>query len=203
VPETDVNELMSALVRQAEVERERIAAETRKAIEETLKGAEAEAVRLLESAERELEREMASEKDRILGRLRMEEGKRRLLLKREVLRKVFERARERISKRYGSEEYPRVLKRLIGEALSALGENGDLVVSSKDLELCSPLVAQMGSTCTIRGEGEEPGTVIALSSDGARKVDNSLSTRLERARVVLEPEVSRLLFGDSIGESYT
>jgi vacuolar-type H+-ATPase subunit E/Vma4 len=198
VPQTDVDTLLAEVTRQAEAERGRLLAEARRQVEEA-RGRTAEEIRRLEEeAARHLESRLAADRSRIIGRLRMEERNRMLELRREAIRRAFEQAGRRLAEGGGSrEEYRRLLRRLIGEAVREVGGAADLQVARGDKELARTLAREMGLDCAVRGEGEEPGTVVASTGDGLRRVDNSLATRLRTAERVLEQEVSRLLFGGS------
>lgn len=207
MPQTDVDTLLAEVTRQAEAERGRLLAEARRQVEEA-RGRTAEEIRRLEEeAARHLESRLAADRSRIIGRLRMEERNRMLELRREAIRRAFEQAGRRLAEGGGSrEEYRRLLRRLIGEAvrevggaadLQQLGGLAELQVARRDEELARTLAREMGLDCAVRGEGEEPGTVVASTGDGLRRVDNSLATRLRTAERVLEQEVSRLLFGGS------
>jgi vacuolar-type H+-ATPase subunit E/Vma4 len=81
-------------------------------------------------------------------------------------------------------------------AAAAVGDAEELAVARQDEALARSLALELGLRCSVRGEGERSGTVVAGSPEGLRRVDNTLSTRLERARDLIEPEISRLLFHD-------
>jgi vacuolar-type H+-ATPase subunit E/Vma4 len=85
-----------------------------------------------------------------------------------------------------------MLTRVLAQAAAAAGEDCALVVREADLAFARGLAR--GAAREVRGEGNEPGTAIAVSA--GRRVDNSLSSRLAEARRRMEQEVARLLFED-------
>jgi vacuolar-type H+-ATPase subunit E/Vma4 len=71
-------------------------------------------------------------------------------------------------------------------------------VAGSDLELARGVARRLGLPHPVTAEGDEPGTVVAVS--GGRRVDNSLSTRLAEASRSMEREVARILFAEQVGE---
>ena len=116
-----------------------------------------------------------------------------------ALSRVFDRARERLVELIGSDRFPAAMKELMRQALSALGEEGDLEVTRDDRELCRTLATQMGLSAAIRGEGKGHGKMIAVSRDGLRAVENSVMKRLGRAGEERVHDVAKILFEDSGG----
>jgi vacuolar-type H+-ATPase subunit E/Vma4 len=56
-------------------------------------------------------------------------------------------------------------------------------------------VRELGLDFEVRGEAGGRGSVIASSSDGLRRADNGIWSRLEQASRSREQEIARLLFG--------
>jgi vacuolar-type H+-ATPase subunit E/Vma4 len=160
--------LFTAIGQQAERERNAVLAEAEARARDILARADAKAGRMRAEALKRLERELAVERERLLGEARMEIRNERLAVKRRLLAEAFGRARAELTPaavRGG------VLKALAAEALAAAGEGG--TVQTDDTHA----------------------SVLARSRDGRTRVDNSPLMRLARAEAVEEVEVARLLFG--------
>ncbi len=181
--------LLAEVRRQAEGRREGILAEARARVEEIRRGAEEEVRRLEVEASRVLEARIAADTDRILGRRLLERQNRSLAVRSGWLRRAFDEARRQLASHLASDGWPRVLERLSREALRELGGEGELEVAQGDEALLRHLPVTVRSTEAPRG------TVLAVSADRMRRVDNSLDTRLRNAERALEGEVARLLFG--------
>lgn len=186
--------LLADITAQAQAERRKILEESRSRVEAIRARSDEEIRRLEEEASRRHEKRLALERDRILGEALQQERRSRLLARREWIDRAFAGAQARLERISATEGYPGLLRRLIAEAAGAVGEAGEVVVAGQDLALGRSLAQELGLSCAVRGEGEQAGTAVALSSDRLRRVDNSLSARLARARQVIEPEIARLLF---------
>jgi vacuolar-type H+-ATPase subunit E/Vma4 len=169
--EPTTGSLINAMERQAEDERRliRSAADARAA--EVLAAADAECERRKAEALRSLDKDLAIEKQRIVGEAVMRARAERLRMKRRLLAEVFRRAAQDIDRKKTATGYPAALALLAAEARSAAGEPCDVTVQAED------------------------GSVVARSPDGRRRVDNGLAARLGRAELFAEHEVARLLFG--------
>lgn len=198
--EEQVQALLADIAAQAEADRARILEDRHKRLEEIAERIEKETRSLEAEAARRLEQSLRVEQDRIEGRMLQERRSALLAVRREWLERAFAGAERRIAELCTGQSYPRALRSLIVQALEAIGEAGELAVTRRDVELARTLVRELAPGCAVRGEGEEAGTVRASSPDGLRRVDNSLSSRLRRARLAMEPEISRLLFGEEAQE---
>ena len=88
-----------------------------------------------------------------------------------TLEEAFARARQEIERMGSSPDAAAALEMLSAEASAAVGE-----------------------PCTVDVDRKK-GSVVAVSSDGRRRADNSLLVRLDRAQTAYEAEVAGLLFG--------
>jgi vacuolar-type H+-ATPase subunit E/Vma4 len=195
VAEEQVQALLADIAAQAEADRARILEEQRKQLE-AIDGRVEKELRSLEAeASRRLEQSLRVEQDRIEGRMLQERRSALLAVRRQWLERAYAGAERRIAELCSGESYPRALRRLIAQALEAIGQAGELAVARQDVAQAEALMRELAPGCTVRGVGEEIGTVRVSSPDGLRRVDNSLASRLARARLAVEPEISRLLFG--------
>jgi vacuolar-type H+-ATPase subunit E/Vma4 len=164
-------QLFSVIEERAAEERARIRAEAETRARMTLEEADAEIQRLKAEALRGLERELASEAQRLVGEARMKARGEGLQMKRRLLEDAFARARVQIERLRDSPDVAAAVEILSAEATAAVGE-----------------------PCTVEVDGKK-GSVVASSSDGRRRADNGLFSRLDRAQAAYEAEVAGLLFG--------
>jgi vacuolar-type H+-ATPase subunit E/Vma4 len=192
VAEEEARVLLDEILAQAAAERERILSEGRARAAAIRASGEAEIRRLESEALHQLERRLAVDEDRILGESRLEARTGLLTVRREWIDRAFQLAGRRLAERCASPGYEGLLASLMREAAEALGGEGELRVAEADLELARGVVSRLGLPHEVQAEGGEQGTVIAVSS--GRRVDNSLTTRLQEASRSLEREVAGLLF---------
>ncbi len=170
-PDTGGGALFGAIAEKAAGERERILADAAARVGDILAAADAECARLRAEAEAGLEKELATEGQRLLGEARMHARMARLRSRRSMLSDVFRMAGEEIERLREGPGAARAFVLLAAEAKAAVGE-----------------------PCTAEVQ-EAEGRVQASSADGRRQADNGLKSRLRRAETAAEPEVARLLFG--------
>ena len=158
----------------------------------------------VEEARRAARRKLRME----LHRARLEGSMRLQKFKNELLERVFDEAtarlREFVERR--RDEYARVLRGLIIEALGALGEGEFIVlVNKRDWNLAGSMLPSIEEEMRRRGRslklhlGEEAidvmGGVVVISADGRLIYNNSLEARLERVKNMLAGEILRILMG--------
>ena len=162
--------LITAIDERAEDERARIVAEAEQRAAAIKAAADAECARLKAEALAGLEKELAAEQLRLLGDAMMRARSNGLERRRALVAEAFRRAEEEISRRQQGPGGAAARAALEREARAAVGE---------------PCAVQVTADGGIR----------AVSGDGRRSAENGLPGRFQRARVVLEHEVARRLFG--------
>jgi vacuolar-type H+-ATPase subunit E/Vma4 len=163
--------LFGAIDKRGEEERRTIRVDAEARCRQVLAEADSRIEVLKAEATRALERELAGDRQRLLGEARMKARAEGLHVKRRLIAEAFERAGKEIERLRASPGAPEMLRSLAAEAATAVGE-----------------------PCTVQASSAD-GTAVAASPDGSRRADNSLASRLKRAQVVDESEVARKLFG--------
>jgi vacuolar-type H+-ATPase subunit E/Vma4 len=186
--------LLEEIRRHSESERKRILDEASARVETSRQSADTEVRAMEAEAHRSLDRRISLDRNRIAGDIEDEARTRSLAARREALGTAFAEAREEISRAEAGPKHRSGLLALVREAAAALGEPGAILFARRDEALGREIVAELGLRCAVRSEGDEPGTVVAVSPDGRRRVDNSVSVRLANAELLLETEVARRLF---------
>lgn len=187
--------LFTAVRHQAEAEKQEIFAKARQEADCLQAQADAEIARLKAEAVSRANKELLLETDRLLGRARMDKGLSLLRAKRGLLQEAFEQARREIQALPHGDGYQGTLQALIAEAIEIAGDNAELTIAKSEKDLCKTAVAEMGFSCSLKPSDHPPGTVIATSGDGHRRIDNSLYTRLRTAEMLRRHEIAALLFG--------
>jgi len=187
--------LFTAVRHQAEAEKQEIFAKARQEADRVQAQADAEIARLKAEAVSRTNKELLLETDRLLGRARMDKGLSLLRAKRELLQEVFDQARREIQALPHGDVYQGILQTLIAEAIAVAGDDAEVTIAESEKDLCMTVVAKLGSACSLKPSDHRPGTVIAISTDGHRRVDNSLHTRLRKAEMLRRHEIAALLFG--------
>ena len=162
--------LFGAIDKRGEEERSAIKVDAEARCRQVMADAQSRIDALKAEAMRALERELAGDRQRLLGEARMKARSEALQVKRRLIAEAFQRAEKEIERLRATPRVADTLRSLAAEAEAAVGRPCAVETSAKD------------------------GTAVAVSPDGSRRADNSLASRLNRARVVDESEVARRLF---------
>ena len=190
-----------------------------KAVEERnaiISKAEARAERILENARQEEERinsdvdrhlrtivgsELRAVHDRIVGRANLDGRKMIMEAKMELLDTVFEYAQEKLEAmaKKGGADYQEIVKKLISEAVEAIGED-ELIVSSNKADngflkkTLSELSKELGVSLRLDDKPiETMGGVIVKNQRSTKVYYNTLEGRLSKVRGSKASEVAEKL----------
>lgn len=191
-PASGFEALQEEMLLRAGTEKQRIEAEASAEIARIEASADAEIARLKDEAMEALERELEREAGQLRSEASLESRSRALEIKSRVVEQVFAAAEKEIDARARD---PHVLTSLGAEAARQAGNDGGRVrlITS---EANASSLSSLKNVEVLAKAGSSSGTMIAESPDGKRAVDNSLRTRLGRARKYLLPDLARILFED-------
>lgn len=192
----DVKSLLAALQETAEADRADIRARAEQQIAQIRERSETQVEALRDEALAELEEQLQTESECIVGRAQLEIRDRAIQQKNEAVEEVFERASRQIASIDDVTTRQEIIKRLIHEAIDRINsEQVYLRVSKADLELWQSLKADFPPSISVESCDGPKGTVIVETHDRAQSIDNSIETRLEVARAAMKRQIVELLFG--------
>jgi len=173
--------------------RERTDAEIRALRED----AELRAREIREAHLHEAERLAETERMKTLFQARADVSSRIAQARHDVYEGAFEEAGERLRGIRDRPDYPAIFQRLLQEAVSFF-ENRDLVlhVDPADEEICRKAADGIGLSGEILSDIQCTGGVIVETGGGRVRVENTIDSRLDRARESMKTEVFSALFGD-------
>ncbi|MHC4508820.1 MAG: V-type ATP synthase subunit E [Planctomycetota bacterium] len=201
----DVRQLLAAIRETADAETADVRAQAEQEIANITERTEAQVKQLREAALAQLEEQLRTESECIVGRAELEIRDRLVLEKNEALEEVFELARKKLASLEDSKTNEEVLKRLIQEAMGKINSDDvRLRISRDDVALWESLKADFPALVSVDLCDGPKGTVIVETSGGTQSIDNSIETRLEMAREVMRQELVALLFdAETPGEEST
>ncbi len=184
--------------------REKLMEDARKRAEEIIREAEKKAEEIIREAEKEYEKKAEKTREKILEEARINaqiiisdaRRKSRLMIseaKYEIIRKVFEEAWQDIINRKNI-DIETSLKNLLLESLEFIEKPDYVEVNEKDKEIINKILIENNISAEIRENNQIAGGLITGTKAG-EKVDNSYDTRFERAKSVLLPLISKILWG--------
>ncbi len=191
------SELIDLLEREAEAERERLLSEARERATRIVQEAEAEAKAKLEEHRRRVAAEVEAARIRAQGVAKVQAVSLLLETKDQLVEEVFRRAGEELERiAQDPVRFAPVLRELLREAVS--GSPGHVVVecAERDVAAVEAAARELGLNADVQPSSAVRGGVRVRSPDGRFTVENTLPSRLERARQVLLSQVADVLWGD-------
>jgi len=198
-------ELEAGLIDKAVEERNTLIAKAEARAERILENARQEEVRIKSDVDRHLRTIVGSElravHDRIVGRANLDGRKMVMEVKMELLDTVFEYAREKLEAmaKKGGADYQEVVKKLISEAVEAIGED-ELIVSSNKVDngflkkILSELTKELGVSLRLDAKPiDAMGGVTVKNQRGTKVYYNTLEGRLSKVRGSKASEVAEKL----------
>jgi len=194
--DTEIKKIISKIKEDAEREAEKIKEKARKKEEEILKKAEAEAKSKSDEILNQGKKEAELEKQRILANAKLQAKKIKLDVKEKIIEKSFSLAEEKLKELVSSEEYEKILKDLIREAISTLGrEDLEVLCRKEDEKIVKKIIKDLSGVELAKDNISTIGGVIVRSKDRQVQVDNTFEARLTRMRDDLRIKVAKILFG--------
>ncbi|VUT28317.1 MAG: V-type ATP synthase subunit E [Candidatus Syntrophoarchaeum sp. GoM_oil] len=191
------DEIISKIDGRASVEVDKIIQEANTSREKVLDEAKAEAERKKQLILEKGEKDAILEKQRILADAKLKAKRFRWEAQEDLIGQVLDAATDKVRKVRSDSKYGDILKGLIQEAASSIGEDELEVVftegDSVDLEKISGEIGVKLSCSddTISGMGG----VVVRTTDGRIEVDNTFERRIERFTEALRSEITITLFG--------
>jgi V/A-type H+-transporting ATPase subunit E len=182
---------------EAEIDRLRSAAESR--AQQILEAAERKAAIAREEARRAALWPAAAERARRLHQAKLEALRTVGEIRQQLIETTLSETRRCLADLRADPEYPRILRRLIAEAIDALGEaelhsgRGVLEIDPRDELLLRHILADLGVDLQVVSSLHGWGGVVVTSGDGQVVVNNTLESRLERATPFLRQDLAAFL----------
>jgi len=191
------SELARLLEGEARVEKDKVLAEARARAEELLAAARKDAEELAAATRRRLENERAQAKTRAASAASLKAAAMLLEAKDKAIQAVFDRAAAELKRMSGDPARRRALLRnLLTEAAQGLEtQGGTLDVPPGDAGIAQEISKEMGLSVEIRENPEVIGGVRLTTRDRRVMVENTLASRLSRARAALVSRIAETLWG--------
>lgn len=190
------SELVAILEKESAAEVERVLAEARERAEQITAEARRAAQERLAAARAQVENERKAAMARATSAAQVRAAAKVLQAKDAALAEVFQAAEAELARvQQDRTRYAGVLRALIREA--AAGFSGRIVVEAHpdDRDLVRQAVKDLGLDAEVAGAADVRSGVRVATPDRRFTVENTLASRIERARPVLSTEVAAMLWG--------
>jgi V/A-type H+-transporting ATPase subunit E len=202
--EDNIQGLSRAVLSEARADAEQILADARAKADATRQRAqeraEAERQEILERAQREAEHV----RSQCLAATRLQARKLRLERREKLLDEVFDAARQRLPTIQQWTDYDQMVHEWVCEAVTYLGSDAARLRADERTHdiLAGETLSQLSEELNVQLQLAEPSEqglgVIAETTDGHLRYDNTLEARLERWQDELRGPAYRLLMGESL-----
>lgn len=191
------SELLNLLEQEARVEQDKSLAEARARAEEITAAARREAEEIVAANQRRLEAEAAQARTRATSTASLRAAALILAAKDEALRKVFEQAEAELRTAAAHPSRRRaMLREFLREAAQGFPPGRAVVeVAHGDVQVVQVVCRELGLDLEVRESGQVSDGVRLVSPDGRAVVENTLPSRLARARREMVSRVAEILWG--------
>src|SRR2546426_497215 len=175
---------------------DRILGEARVQAERVVAEATRQAQEYLAAQRQQLEAERQAAKVRALSAAQVRASALVLQAKDEALHEVLSVAEEELARvQQDKVRYGPILRGLIREASGALSGRMTVETNPKDLDLVKQAVRDLKLDAEVKAADDISGGVRLISDDGRFIVENTLTSRLDRVKTLMAPEIAALLWG--------
>jgi vacuolar-type H+-ATPase subunit E/Vma4 len=190
--------ILEAIVSSGEAERARLRAETEARVQEILADAQTAALARTEVARREASAPLAGERARLLHHAKLEALRLIGEARQQLVESALAEARSRLAALRANPGYARLLRRLVEEAVAALGMDEiathppTIEADPRDADVLGEIRGELHHKPSITTGLNGWGGVVVRSADGRITVTNTLEARLERALPFLRRDLVTL-----------
>ena len=191
------SELIQLIEQEAQAEKDKILADARARADEILAAARREAEEILATSRQRVEEERTRALTQAQSTASLRAAALVLIAKDEVIRKVFEQAEAQVRAALANAARRRAMLRdLLREALRGLpGGRVTVEVSPGEVQAVQELCRELRVDVEVRGNAQVVDGVRLISPDGRAMVENTIPSRLERARREMVSRVAEVLWG--------
>ena len=127
----------------------------------------------------------------IIGGSDLESRNKEILLVEDSIKKVFEKAIEKISSSTNNDNYPKLMESLLEESINALGTS-DVTIStnSKDKEIVQGLLSKFSSAELSSDSIDCLGGVQVKSKDGSMTFTNTIDAKIDRIKPLIRKDIA-------------
>ena len=127
----------------------------------------------------------------IIGSSDLESRNKEILLVEDSIKKVFEKAIEKISSSTRNDSYPKLIESLLEESINALGTS-DVIVStnSKDKEIVQGLLSKFSGAELSSDSIDCLGGVEVKSKDGSMMFTNTIDSKIDRMKPLIRKDIA-------------
>ena len=127
----------------------------------------------------------------IIGSSDLESRNKQILLVEDSIKKVFEKAIEKISSSTHDDNYPKLIESLLEESINALGTN-DVIIStnSKDKEIVQGLLSKFSGAELSSDLIDCLGGVEVKSKDGSMTFTNTIDSKIDRLKPLIRKDIA-------------
>ncbi len=127
----------------------------------------------------------------IIGSSDLESRNKQILLVEDSIKKVLEKAIEKISSSTRNDNYPKLMESLLEESINALGTS-DVIIStnSKDKEIVKGLLSKFSGAELSSDSIDCLGGVEVKSKDGSMTFNNTIDSRIDRIKPLIRKDIA-------------
>ncbi len=189
-----LKDIFDTLNNEGEKERDRILKAARQEAGKMIRLAEEDAEKVKENELHRASLSLKGETARIINQAKLFKKEEAIKAKEQFIDESFENARLKTADLRQTKDYERIFESLAREALERVDGHVVASVDKRDEVLAKRIFAKLSDGIEIRADISCSGGVSIGAADGRITYDNTIDSRLEKARTVLKSRVAEALF---------
>lgn len=192
-----LEEMLVALEQEGQETVDRIESQAKAHENQILKEAKEEADRIRSDHIKKMEDQVRMERSRIINGAHFQVKKEVIRMKEAMMNEVFSEVSKRIENLRNDASYKDIFEKLTTEAVSGIAGKALVSIDPADENLGREVLDKMKIDYELALSNKCLGGLIARSEDGRIILNNTIDSRLDKAKQLLKTDVLKVLFGDS------
>jgi vacuolar-type H+-ATPase subunit E/Vma4 len=159
--------------------------------------AEEEARKIHETNMRSVDEQIRMEKSRIISKANFQLKKEVIRIKENMMNQVFNETIKGLENLRNQSSYESVFEKLAAETVKGISGKAEIFIDQADEQLARKVFDKMDIDYTIKSNIKCLGGLKAMSENGKIVFNNTIDSRIEKAKQFLMTDVIKVLFGDS------
>ena len=193
-----LEEMLDALGQEGKDDIKRVDSQAKAHENQIIEEARLEAKQIYESHKNAIEEQVKMERARVINQTNFKVKKEVVKTKEEIMNQVFDEALKQIKNlRDDKASYESIFGKLAAETIRSIPGKPVVSVDSADEELARKVFDRLELDCTLKSDINCLGGLSVRSEDGKIVLNNTVDSRIEKAKQLLKTDVIRVLFGDN------
>lgn len=192
-----LEEMLTALEKEGEEDVKKILSQSEAHKNQIIKEATDEASKIREAYRKKIEDQVRIDRSKILNKASFHIKKEIIRAKEAMMNEVFNQVVKQVGSLRNESSYEGILEKLAQETINAIPGKPVISIDSADEQLARKILDKMEVDYSLEKNAKCLGGLKATSEDGRIILNNTIDSRVDKAKQLLKTDVLRVLFGEN------